>query len=90
MMYVCRWWIIIYVYVRIWMVHYVSFHVCTLLSLHLLSQAIQKNNVEGARIHAENAIRNKNQALNFRRMSSRIDAVASRVQTAVTMKQVRQ
>ena len=72
------------------MAHYVSFHMCTLLPLHLPSQAIQKNNVEGARIHAENAIRNKNQALNFRRMSSRIDAVASRVQTAVTMKQVRQ
>ena len=67
-----------------------SFHVCMLFFLHLRSQAIQKNNVEGARIHAENAIRNKNQALNFRRMSSRIDAVASRVQTAVTMKQVRQ
>ena len=53
-----------------------------------LKKAIQKNNIEGARIHGENAIRNKNQALNFRRMSSRIDAVASRVQTAITMKQV--
>lgn len=44
--------------------------------------------MEGAKIHAENAIRQKNQALNFRRMSARIDAVASRVQTAVTTKQV--
>ena len=44
--------------------------------------------MEGAKIHAENAIRQKNQALNFRRMSARIDAVASRVQTAVTMKTV--
>ena len=45
--------------------------------------------MEGAKIHAENAIRQKNQALNYRRMSARIDAVAARVQTAVTTKQVR-
>ena len=51
-------------------------------------QAIQKGNMEGAKIHAENAIRQKNQALNYRRMSARIDAVASRVQTAVTTRQV--
>lgn len=44
--------------------------------------------MEVARIHAENAIRQKNQSLNFLRMSARVDAVASRVQTAVTMKQV--
>ena len=49
---------------------------------------IQKSNMEGAKIHAENAIRQKNQALNYRRMSARVDAVAARVQTAVTMKQV--
>lgn len=51
-------------------------------------QAIQKGNMEGARIHAENAIRQKNQALNYRRMSARVDAVAARVQTALTTKQV--
>ena len=34
------------------------------------------------------AIRQKNQALNFLRMSARVDAVASRVQTAVTTKRV--
>ena len=51
-------------------------------------QALQKGNTEGARIHAENAIRQKNQALNFMRMSSRVDAVASRVQTAVQMRNV--
>ena len=44
--------------------------------------------MEVARIHAENAIRQKNQSVNFLRMSARVDAVASRVQTAVTMKQV--
>ncbi|KAF6027289.1 CHMP1B [Bugula neritina] len=53
-----------------------------------LKKAIQKGNMEGAKIHAENAIRQKNQALNYRRMSARIDAVAARVQTAVTTKQV--
>ncbi|KAJ3042270.1 Charged multivesicular body protein 1a [Rhizophlyctis rosea] len=44
--------------------------------------------MEGARIYAANAIRKKNEALNFLRLSSRIDAVASRVQTAVTMRRV--
>ncbi|KAK2558152.1 Charged multivesicular body protein 1b [Acropora cervicornis] len=53
-----------------------------------LKKAIQKGNLEGAKIHAENAIRQKNQTLNFMRLSARIDATASRVQTAVTMKQV--
>ncbi|RKO87581.1 hypothetical protein BDK51DRAFT_18559 [Blyttiomyces helicus] len=38
--------------------------------------------------HASNAIRKKSEALNFLRLSSRIDAVASRVQTAVTMRKV--
>jgi len=51
-------------------------------------KAIQKGNIEGAKIHAENAIRQKNQALNYLRMSARVDAVASRVQTAVTTKRV--
>jgi len=45
--------------------------------------------MEGAKIHAENSIRQKNQALNYRRMSARIDAVAARVQTAITTKQAR-
>ena len=53
-----------------------------------LKKAIQKSNLEGARIHAENAIRQKNQGLNYRRMSSRVDAVSQRVQTACTMQQV--
>lgn len=52
-------------------------------------QAIQKGNMEVARIHAENAIRQKNQSINFLRMSARVDAVAARVQTAVTMNKVR-
>eukprot|EP00053_Salpingoeca_punica_P005896 m.57243 g.57243 ORF g.57243 m.57243 type:complete len:196 (-) comp13444_c0_seq2:175-762(-) len=53
-----------------------------------LKKAIEKGNNDGARIHAENAIRQRNQSLNFLRMSARVDAVAQRVQTAVTMKKV--
>ncbi|XP_035669008.1 golgin subfamily A member 6-like protein 22 isoform X2 [Branchiostoma floridae] len=53
-----------------------------------LKKAIQKHNMEGARIHAENSIRQHKQSLHFLRLSSRIDAVAQRVQTAVTMKKV--
>ncbi|GAB1606505.1 charged multivesicular body protein 1b-2-like [Argonauta hians] len=55
-----------------------------------LKKAIQKGNSEGAKIHAENSIREKNQSLNYRRMSARIDAVSSRVQTAITTKKVTQ
>lgn len=53
-----------------------------------LKKAIQKGNMEGAKIHAENSIRQKNQALNYRRMSARIDAVSARVQTALTTQKV--
>jgi len=41
--------------------------------------------MEGARIYAQNAIRQKNQAMNYLRMASRVDAVASRVESAVKM-----
>jgi charged multivesicular body protein 1 len=51
-------------------------------------QALQQNNTEGARIYAANAIRKQNESLNLLRLSSRIDAVASRVETAVTMRGV--
>jgi len=53
-----------------------------------LKRAIEQGNTEGARIYAQNAIRQKNQALNYQRLSSRVDAVASRVETAYKMKQV--
>ncbi|EDW19793.1 charged multivesicular body protein 1b [Drosophila mojavensis] len=51
-------------------------------------KAIQKGNMDVARIHAENAIRQKNQAVNYLRMSARVDAVASRVQSALTTRKV--
>lgn len=53
-----------------------------------IKKALQQGNVEGAKIYAENAIRKKNEALNFLRMASKVDAVKSKVQTAVTMKEV--
>ncbi|XP_067580556.1 charged multivesicular body protein 1B2-like isoform X3 [Pseudorca crassidens] len=55
--------------------------------LNVVYQAIQKGNTEVVR-HAENAIRQKNQTINFLRMSARVDAVAARVQSAVTMGKV--
>eukprot|EP00586_Coscinodiscus_wailesii_P013709 CAMPEP_0172494178 /NCGR_PEP_ID=MMETSP1066-20121228/39664_1 /TAXON_ID=671091 /ORGANISM="Coscinodiscus wailesii, Strain CCMP2513" /LENGTH=207 /DNA_ID=CAMNT_0013264927 /DNA_START=89 /DNA_END=712 /DNA_ORIENTATION=+ len=51
-------------------------------------KAIKQGNSEGARIYAQDAIREKNQALNHLKMASRIDAVASRLETAVRMNQV--
>ena len=53
-----------------------------------LRKAIEKGNTEGARIYAQNAIREKNNGLNFMRLGSRIDAVASRLETAIRMQQV--
>jgi len=53
-----------------------------------MKKAIAAKNVETARIYAENAIRKKNEMLTYMRMSARIDAVAAKVQTAYTMKDV--
>jgi len=55
-----------------------------------LTAALKKGNKEVAQVHAENAIRKKNESLNYLRMSARIDAVAARVQTAATQKRVTQ
>jgi charged multivesicular body protein 1 len=53
-----------------------------------LKKAIKDGNMEGAKIYAQNVIREKNQALNFLRLGSRIDAVASRLETAIRMQDV--
>jgi len=53
-----------------------------------LKKAIQQGNTEGARIYAQDAIREKNQAISHLRMASRIDACSSRIETAVRMNQV--
>eukprot|EP00163_Fabomonas_tropica_P007200 TRINITY_DN16891_c0_g1_i2.p1 TRINITY_DN16891_c0_g1~~TRINITY_DN16891_c0_g1_i2.p1 ORF type:complete len:206 (+),score=62.25 TRINITY_DN16891_c0_g1_i2:185-802(+) len=51
-------------------------------------KAIEKGNLDGARIYAQNAIRQKHQAMNCLRLSSRVDAVASRLESAIKMGQV--
>jgi len=53
-----------------------------------LKKAIQQGHTDIAKIYAGNAIRKKNEHLNLLRLASRIDAVSSRVQTAVTMRSV--
>jgi len=56
---------------------------------HLLSPPqFEQGNMEGARIYAENAMREKKQQHNCLKMSSRIDAVASRLETAIRMNQL--
>lgn len=54
-----------------------------------VKKALEQGNKEGARIYAENAIRKKNEGLNYLRMAARIDAVSNRVQTAMMTKEVR-
>jgi len=69
-------------------------HTCTLITILLTNaklfalKAIKQGNSEGARIYGQDAIREKNQALNHLRMSSRLDAVSSRIDTAVRMNAV--
>merc|ERR1711997_430395 len=53
-----------------------------------VKKALEKGNPDVARVYAENAIRKKNESLNYLKMSSKVDATASRVQSAVTMKGV--
>jgi len=53
-----------------------------------IKKALEKDNHDGARIHAQNAIRQKSNAQNYLRLSSRVDAVASRLESAIKMQQV--
>merc|ERR1719454_886130 len=53
-----------------------------------IKKAMEKGNMEGARIHAQNAIRNKTQALNYLRLSARLDSVSSKLESAIKMQQV--
>ena len=43
---------------------------------------------ETARIYAENAIRKKNEHLNYLKLAARVDSVAARIQTAQNMHKV--
>ena len=46
-----------------------------------IKQAIDKGNLEGAKIYAENTIRKKNESLQMLQLASRIDGVASKLQS---------
>lgn len=48
-----------------------------------VKRAIEKGNMEGAKIYAQNAIRKKNEQLNYMKLASRLDAVVSRLDTQV-------
>lgn len=50
--------------------------------------AMEKNNMEGARIYAQNSIRKKNESINHLRLAARMDAVVARLDTAIKMKMV--
>lgn len=51
-------------------------------------KALMQGNKDIALLYAQNAIRKANERVNLLRLASRIDAMASRVQTAVTMRSV--
>ncbi|CAN3355034.1 vacuolar protein-sorting-associated protein 46 [Diutina catenulata] len=53
-----------------------------------VKKALTQGNNDIAQLYAQNAIRKANERVNLLRLGSRIDAVASRVQTAVTMRTV--
>ena len=53
-----------------------------------VKKAIESKNIEGAQIYAENSIRKKNEYLNYLRLASRVDAVSSKVKSAVAMQGV--
>ena len=53
-----------------------------------VKKAIEKGDTESSRIYAENAIRIKNTGNNYLRMASRLEAVASRLESAIKMQQV--
>lgn len=53
-----------------------------------VKKALVARNKETAQVYAENAIRKKNEGLNYLRMAARVDAVQAKVQTAMTMKDV--
>ncbi|KAK9808977.1 hypothetical protein WJX72_007338 [[Myrmecia] bisecta] len=50
-----------------------------------VKKAIEKGNIDGAKIYAQNAIRKKNEQLNYLRLGSRLDAVVSRLDTQAKM-----
>uniref|UniRef100_A0A0G4HIA2 Charged multivesicular body protein 1a n=1 Tax=Chromera velia CCMP2878 TaxID=1169474 RepID=A0A0G4HIA2_9ALVE len=55
-----------------------------------IKSAIEKGNKDGAQIYAQNAIRKKHEALNYLKLSSKMDAVASRIDSATRSQEMTQ
>ena len=53
-----------------------------------VKKAMEKGDAGSARIYAENAIRIKNTGTGYLRMASRLEAVASRLESAIQMQQI--
>lgn len=53
-----------------------------------VQKAIAEGNLDVAKVYAQNAIREKNSSLQYLRLQSRIDAVSSRLQQAIAMKNI--
>eukprot|EP00118_Oscarella_pearsei_P002901 m.12119 g.12119 ORF g.12119 m.12119 type:complete len:146 (+) comp23820_c0_seq1:62-499(+) len=53
-----------------------------------LKKAIEQKNLDVAKVYAENAIRKHNEGVNYLRMAARVDAVQSRIQSAMMMKEM--
>ncbi|CAG9466926.1 unnamed protein product [Pedinophyceae sp. YPF-701] len=53
-----------------------------------VKKAIEKGNLEGARIYGQNAIRKKEEQLNWLRLGSQLDAVSSQLESQAKMSQV--
>lgn len=53
-----------------------------------IKKAIEKGNMEGAKVFAENAIRKRSEQLNYLRLSNRLDAVVARLDTQARMNSI--
>ncbi|THU57173.1 hypothetical protein C4D60_Mb03t00720 [Musa balbisiana] len=53
-----------------------------------VKKAIEKGNMDGARIYAENAIRKRTEQMNYLRLASRLDAVVARLDTQAKMQAI--
>jgi len=53
-----------------------------------VKKAIEKGNMDGARIYAENAIRKRTEQMNYLRLASRLDAVVARLDTQAKMQTI--
>jgi len=53
-----------------------------------IKKAMEKGNMEGARIYSQNAIRKKQESLNYMKLASQLDAVVGRLETQAKMQMV--